>query len=98
VPGALLNNLLVFGRLLRALGLDVHLGRLIDAADALQHIDIGSRDDVYHTLRALLVHRHEHLSIYDQAFAAFWNAGGLHAKTGASAQMDARTTMAEAGA
>ena len=48
---------LVFGRLLRALGLEVHVGRLLDVAEALPHVDIGARDDVYHTCRALLVHR-----------------------------------------
>lgn len=74
VPSALLNNLLVFGRLLRSLGVDVHPGRLLDAVDALQHVDVGSRDDVYYTCRALLVHRHEHLPIYDKAFDAFWQA------------------------
>jgi uncharacterized protein with von Willebrand factor type A (vWA) domain len=69
---ALLNNLLVFGRLLRALGIDVHLGRLLDVIAALQHVDLGRRDEVYHACRALLVHRHEHLDIFDRAFAAFW--------------------------
>lgn len=72
MPSALLNNLLVFARLLRTLGIDVHLGRLLDATDALQHVDIGSRDDVYHTLRALFVHRHDHLATFDAAFDAFW--------------------------
>ena len=69
----LLDNLLVFGRLLRALGLDVHVGRLLDIAEALQHVDLGARDEVYHTCRALLVHRHEDLAIFDRAFDAFWS-------------------------
>ena len=69
---ALLGNLLVFGRLLRALGLDVHVGRLLDIADALQHVNLGARQDVYHTCRALLVHRRDDLATFDRAFDAFW--------------------------
>ncbi len=69
---ALVANLLVFGRLLRALGLEVHVGRLHDIAQALPHVNIGARDDVYHTCRALLVHRREDLAIFDRAFDAFW--------------------------
>ncbi len=69
---ALLDNVLVFGRLLRALGLEVHVGRLLDIAEALQHVDLGARADVYHTCRALLVHRREDLGMFDRAFDAFW--------------------------
>jgi uncharacterized protein with von Willebrand factor type A (vWA) domain len=68
----LADNLLVFGRLLRAVGLDVHMGRMLDVLKALQFIDLGSRDEVYHTCRALLVHRHEDLKTFDRAFDAFW--------------------------
>ena len=69
---AFLGNLLVFGRLLRSLGLEVHVGRLLDIADALPHVNLGARDDVYHTCRALLVHRRDDLAIFDRAFDAFW--------------------------
>src|SRR5512144_2022191 len=69
----LLANLLAFGRLLRRLGLDVHPGRMLDVAEALQHVDIRVRDEVYHACRALLVHRYEDLAIFDRAFDAFWN-------------------------
>jgi uncharacterized protein with von Willebrand factor type A (vWA) domain len=68
----LLDNLVVFGRLLRSLGLDVHTGRMIDVADALRHVDLGSREDVYHACRALLAHRHDELAAFDRAFDAFW--------------------------
>ena len=69
----LLANLLAFGRLLRRLGLDVHPGRMLDVAEALQYVDIRVRDEVYHACRALLVHRYEDLPIFDRAFDAFWN-------------------------
>ena len=68
------RNLIVFGRLLRRAGIDVHVGRLIDVTDALQHVDLTSRDEVYHTCRALLVHRHDQLAIFDRAFDVFWRA------------------------
>ncbi len=73
---ALLDNVLVFGRLLRALGLEVHVGRLLDLAEALPQVDIGARDDVYHTCRALLVHRRDDLAMFDRAFDAFWRVHG----------------------
>jgi uncharacterized protein with von Willebrand factor type A (vWA) domain len=69
------RQLLVFGRVLRSLGLDTHAGRMLDATEALLHVDVRVRNDVYHTLRALLVHRHEDLAIFDRAFEAFWEAG-----------------------
>ena len=43
-PSAFLHNLVVFGRLLRRAGLDVHTGRLIDATQALSHVDLSHRD------------------------------------------------------
>jgi uncharacterized protein with von Willebrand factor type A (vWA) domain len=68
----LAENLLVFGRLLRAAGLEIHMGRMLDLLKALQHIDLASRDEVYHTCRALLVHRREDLSLFDRTFELFW--------------------------
>ena len=51
-----------------------HRARMLDVVEALQHVDLGARDEVYHTCRALLVHRHEDLAIFDRAFDAFWRA------------------------
>jgi hypothetical protein len=45
---------------------------MIDVTDALHHVDLGSRDEVYHTCRALLVHRHDQLAVFDRAFDMFW--------------------------
>jgi len=72
-PSRLLDTFLAFGRLLHRLGLDVHPGRMIDLTEALTHIDLRRREDVYHTCRTLLVHRHEDLAIFDRAFQAFWD-------------------------
>ena len=68
------RNLIVFGRLLRRAGIDVHVGRMIDVSDALQHVDLAARDEVYHTCRALLVHRQDQLPVFDRAFEVFWRA------------------------
>jgi uncharacterized protein with von Willebrand factor type A (vWA) domain len=67
------ENLLVFGRLLRAAGLEIHMGRMLDVLKALQHIDISARSEVYHTCRTLLVHRREDLPLFDRAFELFWS-------------------------
>jgi uncharacterized protein len=68
----LLDNLLLFGRVLRRAGIDVHPGRLLDVVEALGHVNLAARDDVYHTCRALLVHRQDQIALFDRAFAAFW--------------------------
>ncbi len=71
----LLANVLVFARILRAAGLDVHHGRVIDAVRALEIVGLG-RADVRATLRSLLVHRHEDLATFDTAFNRFFRRGG----------------------
>jgi uncharacterized protein with von Willebrand factor type A (vWA) domain len=68
----LFNNLIRFGRLLHAAGLDLPAGRMIDVASALDHVDIGRRSDFYHALRTLLVHRRQDLPVFDDLFRAFW--------------------------
>jgi len=70
--GNLLHNLILFGRLLRGLGLDVNPGRMMDVAHALEFVAIGYKSDFYHTTRSLLVHRKEDLPLFDQAFHFFW--------------------------
>jgi uncharacterized protein with von Willebrand factor type A (vWA) domain len=69
-----LENLLIFGRVLRRAGIDVHPGRLLDVIEALEQVNLAARDEVYHTCRSLLVHRQEQIPIFDRAFAAFWRA------------------------
>ena len=70
--GYLLHNLLLFGRLLRGLGLDANPDRMITLVQALEHIDIGHKSDFYHATRCLLVHSHDDIAIFDQAFDLFW--------------------------
>jgi uncharacterized protein with von Willebrand factor type A (vWA) domain len=70
--GFFIHNLILFGRLLRGLGLDVNPGRMIDLIDALRYIDIGRKTDFYYSARSLLVHKHEDIPLFDEAFNAFW--------------------------
>ena len=74
-PGAgghLLQNLLLFGRVLRGLGLDGSPATMIDLAAALSEIDLGHKSDVYHAMRALVVRRREGARTLRRAFEAFW--------------------------
>jgi len=76
VPGEsahhLLRNLILFGRVLRRLGLDVNPGRMIDLVQALSHVEVGVRSDFYHAARSLLVHRRDDIPLFDEAFDMFW--------------------------
>ena len=67
-------NVLAFGRMLRAAGLDVHHGRLLDAVRALEWVDVRSRTDVAATLRSLLVHDRDGIERFDRAFELFFRA------------------------
>jgi uncharacterized protein with von Willebrand factor type A (vWA) domain len=71
---ALLGNLLQFGRVLRAAGLEVHHGRLLDAIRSLEWIGLDQREDVRATFRALLVHQRDDLDRFDALFDAFFHA------------------------
>jgi uncharacterized protein with von Willebrand factor type A (vWA) domain len=74
--GAFLRNLVLFGRALRGLGLDVNPGSMIDLVAALQFISIGQRSDFYYTARSLLVHRREDIARFDEAFEFFFKRRG----------------------
>lgn len=70
--GHLLRNLLLFGRVLRRLGLDVNAARMLDVVQALEYIGIRRKGDFYHALRSMLVHRQPDLALFDEAFEVFW--------------------------
>ncbi|HEY9528938.1 MAG TPA: VWA domain-containing protein [Anaerolineales bacterium] len=72
MTGQFLHNLLLFGRVLRRLGLDVNPGRMMDLVSALDHIEIARKQDFYFAARTLLVHEREDLAVFDEAFALFW--------------------------
>lgn len=68
----LADNLMYFARTLRAAGLPIGPGRVIDALKAVEAVGVGTRDDLYWTLHAVFVNRREQQPIFDQAFHIFW--------------------------
>jgi uncharacterized protein with von Willebrand factor type A (vWA) domain len=70
--GRIADNVIGFARTLRASGLPVGSAAVIDALNALRLIDIGNRADVFSTLQAVLLTRHEHALIFAQAFELFF--------------------------
>jgi len=72
LSGQFLHNLLLFGRVLRRLGLDINPGRMMDLVSALDHIEIGQKFDFFFAARTLLVHDREDLALFDEAFELFW--------------------------
>lgn len=70
--GKLAENVMHFGRLLRAAGLPVGPDRVIDALDALQIAGVEQREDFYWTLASVFLGRRDQFDLYDQAFRVFW--------------------------
>ena len=71
--GAILPNLLMFGEVLRRLGLDVGSGNMLDLVRATEFVPIGgNRNDFRLAARALLVHRRSDYELFDEAFQVFW--------------------------
>ncbi|OYW53448.1 MAG: VWA domain-containing protein [Rhizobiales bacterium 17-65-6] len=74
--GRLAENVAYFGRALRAAGMAVGPGDVLDAVQALEVAGIGPKEDVYWTLHAVFVRRHEDHEVFDQAFRIFWRRRG----------------------
>lgn len=78
--GALSSNIMYFARALRAAGLPVGPGSVIDAVRAVQLAGIASREDFRATLEAVFVNKYEHLILFNQAFDIFWKRRGFMEK------------------
>ena len=74
--GQLADNLVHFARALRAAGIPVGPGAVLDALAAVRAAGIGTREDFYWTLHAVFVKRHEHSILFDQAFRIFFRRRG----------------------
>ncbi len=70
--GHLLHNVLLFGRLLRSLGLDVHVGRMLDVVAVIDEVGLARKRDFHSALRTLLVHSKDDIGVFDEAFDVFW--------------------------
>ena len=74
--GRLAENILYFARALRAAGIPVGPGAVLDALAAVHAAGVGDREDFYWTLHAVFVKRHEHTMLFDQAFRIFFRKRG----------------------
>ena len=70
--GHILHSLMLFGEVLRRLGLDFGSGNMLDLVKATEEISIGRKQDFRLAARCLLVHRKPDLSLFDEAFQVFW--------------------------
>lgn len=75
--GRLADNIVYFARTLRKAGMRVGPASVKDAIEAVLVAGIGSRDDFYWTLHAVLVTRHEDHPTFDEAFRLFWKSREL---------------------
>jgi uncharacterized protein len=74
--GRLAANIVHFARALRAAGIPVGPGAVLDALTAIEAAGIGPRHDFYWILHAIFVKRREHSILFDQAFRLFFRRRG----------------------
>jgi hypothetical protein len=72
--GRLADNIVFFARSLRKAGMRVGPAAVVDAIEAVLVAGIGSRDDFYWALHAVLVARREDHPTFDEAFRLFWRS------------------------
>ena len=98
----LAENVMHFGRLLRAAGLPLGSQRVQTGLRALQVAGLASRADFRAVLCSCWLDRFEHMALFDQAFDLFWrepqSAGQLPATALPSARPFGRLGQALAGA
>ncbi len=70
--GKLSANITHFARALRAAGLPVGPGRIVDAIRAVQAAGFGDKRDFYWVLQACFVSRPEHRAVFAQVFRLYW--------------------------
>src|SRR5207302_2927478 len=70
--GRLVANLMHFARTLRAAGLPVGPGKVLDAVAAVEAVGISNRSDFYWALHSVFVNRADQRVLFDQAFHVFW--------------------------
>jgi uncharacterized protein with von Willebrand factor type A (vWA) domain len=75
--GRIADNIVYFARALRKSGMRVGPASVVDAIEAVLVSGIGTRDDFYWTLHAVLITRHEDHAIFDEAFRLFWKSREL---------------------
>jgi uncharacterized protein len=74
LPTHFVTNLTVLVRTLRQAGLPIGSDRLLTLTEALQFVDLASREDVKAACRAILIQRHEDIPAFERAFESFGSA------------------------
>jgi uncharacterized protein with von Willebrand factor type A (vWA) domain len=70
--GRMAQNILHFARLLRAAGLPIGTGKVLDAITAVKLVGVGVQEDLYCCLSSQFVNRYDQRELFDQAFHIFW--------------------------
>ena len=70
--GRFARNVMHFARALRAAGLPVGPGRVLEALRAVEAVGLASRDDLYWSLHSVFVNRRDQRELFDQCFHIFW--------------------------
>ncbi len=78
--GALAENIMHFARALRAAGMPVGPGAVIDAIHAVECSGVRQREDFRAALESVFVTRYDQLVVFDEAFRIFWKRRGFMEK------------------
>lgn len=71
-PGRLGENIMHFARVLRAAGLPIGPGQVLEGLSAVEAVGLGNREDFYWALQSVFVSRRDQKELFDQAFHIFW--------------------------
>lgn len=71
--GVMLDNIVGFGRALRAAGVPVGPGAAVEAMQALDIVGVNNRGDVFAALQSIYVKSQDHAEVFRQAFELFFN-------------------------
>ncbi|HSF06557.1 MAG TPA: VWA domain-containing protein [Methylomirabilota bacterium] len=71
-PRDLASAMVRFGALLRQHGLPVTVVQITAGVQALEHVDLGDREELQRALRTVFVGRPEEMPAFDRCFDAFW--------------------------
>jgi len=72
------QNIMLFVRLLRAIGLKLGSASMLEAIDAAKTVGVADKDFLYHALVSCLIKRREDKPLFDQAFYLFWQNPKFH--------------------
>ena len=66
------KNIIFFARLLRASGISIGSGSILDSIESVKLIEFTKKSTFFHALQTSLIKRPEDMKIFEQAFHLFW--------------------------